>query len=68
MSLSIRFEKDLEIHELIKVKLIKTAPTDIKSAADELAEKVPCQIAQKIGKTVLIFKQREKDSEITLPE
>ena len=60
--------KDLEKHELLKVKLIKTAPTDLKTAAYELADKVPCQVAQKIGKTVLLFKQRDEDSEIKLPK
>lgn len=59
---------DLEKHELLKVKLIKTAPTDLKTAAEELAEKVPCQIAQKIGKTVLLFLQKDEESEYTLPK
>ncbi len=59
--------KDLEIHELIKIKIIQAASEDINTAAEALSERVPCHIAQKIGKTLLIYKPKEKDPEIKLP-
>jgi len=59
--------KALETHELIKVKLIKSAPDSVKVAGAQLAERVPCQIAQTIGKTVLLYRRREENPEIVLP-
>ncbi len=58
----------LDANELIKVKLIRSAPGDIDRVAEELTEKVPCHVAQKIGKTILLFNQRKKDPEIVLPK
>ena len=60
--------KILEDHELAKVKIIPTSSDVIGEVAEVLSEKVPCHIAQKIGKTVVIYNQREKDPEITLPK
>ena len=57
----------LETHELIKVKLIKSAPETAKSAGEEFAARVPCQIAQTIGKTLLLYRQREENPQIVLP-
>lgn len=57
----------LETHELIKVKLGKGAPDDLKLAAEELTAKVPCHLAQSIGKTLLLYKARKEDPEIVLP-
>lgn len=59
--------KALETHELIKVKLIKSAPDSVKVAGEQLAVRVPCQIAQTIGKTILLYRPREEDPEIVLP-
>ncbi len=57
----------LETHELIKVKLIKSAPESVKHSGEDLASRVPCQIAQTIGKTLLLYRQREENPEIVLP-
>lgn len=57
----------LETHELIKVKLIKSAPETVKETGEKLAAGVPCQIAQTIGKTLLLYRQREENPEIVLP-
>ncbi len=60
--------KTIEDHELIKVKLICSAPSDINQTAQELKSKVPCHLVQKIGKTILLFNQRGKEPEIVLPK
>ncbi|NQU62854.1 MAG: ribosome assembly RNA-binding protein YhbY [SAR324 cluster bacterium] len=57
----------LETHELIKVKLIKSAPENVKEVAAKLSAGVPCQIAQTIGKTLLLYRQRAEDPTIVLP-
>ncbi|MCP4752325.1 MAG: ribosome assembly RNA-binding protein YhbY [Proteobacteria bacterium] len=58
----------LETHELIKVKLIKSAPESAKDAAEMLVSRVPCQLAQLIGKTLLLYKRRQEKPSIVLPE
>ncbi len=58
----------LKTHELIKVKIGKNTATEMAVAIDELTSKVPCQLAQSIGKTLLLYKQREENPQIVLPE
>ncbi len=58
----------LETHELIKVKLGKTSETGMDDAISQLVDKVPCQLAQSIGKTLLLYKANEENPKITLPE
>ena len=60
--------KTLNDHELIKVKLIQSAPTNLDETATVLASQVPCHVVQKIGKTALLYNQREKEPEIVLPK
>lgn len=57
----------LDRHELLKVKVIKTASVTPKSAADEILKKIPCHLAQIIGKTLILYKEKEEDPEIILP-
>ena len=54
----------LEAHELIKVKV---GEGDRHEAATALAEKTQAQLAQVLGRTFLLYKQRAKDPEIKLP-
>ncbi len=59
----------LEQHELLKVKVIKTSSAaDTQSVGDEILGKVNCRLAQRIGKTLVLYRQREKDPEIVLPK
>lgn len=51
----------LEDHELVKVK-IGDGPEDRHDAADHLARETRSEIAQILGKTVLLFKKRAKKS------
>ena len=57
----------LETHELIKVKLLQSCPNTIKEVAAALTERVPCQLAQSIGKTLLLYKRRDENPKIVLP-
>ena len=57
----------LETHELLKVKVGKSSPSDLKESAEQLASKVPCQVAQSIGKTLLLYKERTENPTIVLP-
>ena len=52
----------LEDHELIKVK-INEGPEDRHEAAEKLAAETQSEVAQVLGRTLLLFKKREEDSE-----
>jgi len=52
----------LHDHELIKVK-INEGPDERQEAARKLAEGTGAELAQLLGRTALLFKKREEDSE-----
>jgi len=53
--------------ELLKVKLLQNAELSAPEAALALAQAVPCQVAQVIGKTLVLYKPFDEDPEIKLP-
>ncbi len=55
-------EQALHDHELIKVK-INEGPDDRHEAAKKLAEGTNAELVQLLGRTTLLFKKREEDSE-----
>lgn len=57
----------LKAHELIKVKLNAERDERETMIADIQATQ-QCDVVQYIGKTVTLFKQKAKDSEIILPK
>ena len=57
----------LEARELIKGKVLETAPTTVREVAEEIAAKVNAEVVQVIGRTFVLFRQKEKDSQIKLP-
>ena len=57
----------LEARELIKGKVLETAPGTAREVAEEIAAKVNAQVVQVIGRTFVLFRQKEKDSQIKLP-
>jgi RNA-binding protein len=50
-------------HELIKVKIAE-GPEDRKEAAAHLAKETGSELAQVLGRTVLLYRRREEDSKI----
>lgn len=52
-------------HELIKLK-VNEGPADRHEAAEQLAKALGAQVAQVLGRTVLLYKQREQDSKFDL--
>jgi RNA-binding protein len=54
-------EQALADHELIKVK-VADGPEDRHEAAEHLAQETGSEIAQVLGRTVLLFKKRKEDS------
>ncbi len=57
----------LAARELIKGKVLETAPGTAREIAEEIAAAVNAQVVQVIGRTFVLFRQKEKDSQIKLP-
>lgn len=57
----------LEKRELIKVGVLKNCADDPKEIANILADRTGSQVVQVIGKKIVLFKQKKKDSKIKLP-
>ena len=57
----------LAARELIKGKVLETAPGTAREVAEEIAAKVNAEVVQVIGRTFVLFRQKEKDSQIKLP-
>ncbi|MCB9664103.1 MAG: ribosome assembly RNA-binding protein YhbY [Alphaproteobacteria bacterium] len=58
--------QELEQHELIKVK-VNDGPEGARELAPRLAERAGAELAQVIGKTLVLYRRRAKDPEIKLP-
>jgi RNA-binding protein len=61
-----KVDVELEHHELIKVR-IGEAPEGAAEVAPRLAEATGAEVAQVIGKTIVLYRRRKKDPEIRLP-
>ena len=55
-------------HELVKIKILESAAVDRHEAADALAARAAAEIAQVLGNTILLYRAREENPEIELPD
>ena len=60
-------EDALLAREFIKVKINQNSDEDIKETASYIADKLQCDVVQVIGRTCVLFKQKEKKSHYELP-
>jgi RNA-binding protein len=60
-------DAQLDAHELIKVKIGESSPQDRHEAADMLAARTQAQVAQVLGRTVLLYRPRKGKPQIVLP-
>jgi len=56
----------LETHELIKVRIGTECPGDKKTIASELGPSVSADVAQVLGRTILLYRRHPKDPKIEL--
>jgi len=61
-------KKSLQSHELIKVRIDADDSATRKELAQKLAAATDSQIAGMIGKTLILYRQRDEDPEIDLPK
>ena len=59
--------EQLEVHELIKVRVAESAPADRHATAADLAAGTKATLAQVLGRTFLLYRRRKKDPKIVLP-
>jgi RNA-binding protein len=57
----------LETHELIKVRVGDNAPADRHATALALADRTGAHLAQVVGRTALLYRQRKDEPTIVLP-
>lgn len=61
-------DEALERHELVKVRVGTECPDDRHEVAERLAPAVKGQIAQVLGRTMLIYRRHPKEAKIQLPK
>jgi len=57
----------LEARELIKGKVLETAPATAREVAEDIAARVNAQVVQVVGRTFVLFRQKEKESDYPAP-
>lgn len=57
----------LTAREIIKGKALETAPASAREIAEQIATAVNAEVVHVIGRTFVLFRQNEKDSQIKLP-
>jgi RNA-binding protein len=61
-------ETALESHELIKIRISAEAGSDADELGDQIGRSTRSVVAQVIGRTVLVYRRRQKDPVIVLPK
>ncbi|WP_437603728.1 ribosome assembly RNA-binding protein YhbY [Sorangium sp. So ce590] len=57
----------LERHELVKVRLGTECPDDQGEVAGSLSERLRAEVAQTLGRTILLYRRHPKQPKIKLP-
>ncbi len=60
-------ETNLELRELIKIKLQDGCELEIKDVANEIAETLNADVVQVIGHKFILYRESRDNKEITLP-
>ena len=58
----------LEARELIKGTVLQNCPEDVREAAEELADGTGAAVVHCIGNRFVLYRAREKDPKIALPD
>lgn len=60
-------DRALEAHELVKVKVSGDCEQEAPELAPEIARETRSELAQIIGRTLVLYRRRAKDPKIALP-
>jgi RNA-binding protein len=58
----------LTTHELVKVRVGTECPDDAKALAARLGPELKAEVAQRLGRTILLYRRHPKKPKIELPE
>jgi RNA-binding protein len=61
-------EQALNDHELIKLKVGESSPLDRHEAAEALSEATGAEVAQVLGRTILLFRRNPEDPKVEVPD
>lgn len=61
-------EDALAARELIKGKVLETAPFSSREAAKQVAQAVCAEVVQVIGRTFVLYRRNQKEPKIQLPK
>ena len=61
-------EDALAARELIKGKVLETAPFSSREAAEQVAQAVFAEVVQVIGRTFVLYRRNQKEPKIQLPK
>ena len=61
-------EDALRARELIKINSLENTPLSPKELAQEVSEKVKCDVVQVVGRKIILYKRNDKDPKIVLPK
>lgn len=61
-------DEALTARELIKGKVLETAPLSPKEAAEQIAQEVCAEVVQVIGTKFILYRKNEKEPKIVLPK
>jgi|BioPla2DNA2_1021312.scaffolds.fasta_scaffold14466_5 RNA-binding protein len=54
----------LRAHELVKVKVLETAPTGVRELGEEAADKLEAELVKVIGKKFILYRKNPKNQKI----
>lgn len=57
----------LTARELLKGRVLETAPADTRAVAEEIAAAVHAEVVQVVGRTFVLYRRNEKQPVIELP-
>ncbi|PYI51898.1 ribosome assembly RNA-binding protein YhbY [Paenibacillus flagellatus] len=60
-------EEALEVRELIKVSVLNNCLEDSDDVATVLADRSGAELVQRIGKTIVLYKESKENKQIVLP-
>lgn len=58
----------LTARELLKGRVLETAPDSARDLAEQLAQAVHAEVVQVIGRTFVLYRRNEKEPKIRLPK
>ncbi len=61
-----QLDETLEVRELLKVRVLETAPKNVRTVADGVAAELGADVVQVIGKVFLLYRPSKDDPKIRL--